>query len=85
MEKTRFHEFTMSELNLLLKNLTDIFNNDQNFIKLVDELKKEIQLKAENKYRHELNYINESIEKLKERKRDLEIYLKIYAEKPTDL
>lgn len=85
MEKTRFSQFTASELNLLLKNLTDIFNNDRNFIKLVDELKREIELKAESKYRHELNNINESIKELKKQKHDLELYLKIYGTKQTDL
>ena len=76
MEKTRFSEFTLSELNCIKNNLRSPLL-EENLKFLIDELKKEIKRKSENKYRHELNYINESIEKMKKRKKDLELFLKI--------
>lgn len=82
MEKTRFSQFTASELNTLainLYNLTDI-----NLQELKKELKKEIELKAENKYRHELKNINEELRKLNEKKYNIEMYLKIKSTKPTN-
>ena len=83
MGKTRFHEFTASELNTLAINLYCL--TDVNLEGLKKELKQEIELKAENKYRHELNNINEQLKKLKQQKHDLELYLKIYGTKETDL
>lgn len=83
MEKTRFSQFTASELNCIKNNLRSALL-DENLKFIIEELKKEIEIRNENKYRHELEYINESIGKMEKRKKELELFLKI-STKLTDL